>query len=72
MKVTYDRESDALMMEVSDEPIAYAEEAGPVIVHFGQDSRPVLLEVLDASEVLTGLLRITMRAPSDAVAELAV
>ena len=72
MRVSYDRESDALMMEMSDEPIIHAEEAGPVIVHFGKDNRPILLEVLDASEVLTGLLRITMRASSDAVAELAV
>lgn len=71
MRVSYDRESDVLLMEMSDEPIIHAEEAGPVIIHFGADNRPILLEMLDASEVLTGLLRITMRASSDSVAELA-
>ncbi len=48
MKVRYDQEDDVLTYEVSDEPIEYAEEMGQVIVHFTKDSKPVLLEILNA------------------------
>ncbi len=34
MKVKYSRGEDILLIEVSDEPIEYAEEVGPIIVHF--------------------------------------
>jgi len=49
MKVKYDREEDILVYEISDEKIDYAEEMGPVIVHFTKDSKPVMLEILDAN-----------------------
>ncbi|MDI6859253.1 MAG: DUF2283 domain-containing protein [Methanocellales archaeon] len=60
MKVSYDREQDILMVEVSGEPIDYAEEIGPIVVHFTKDDKPVLLEVLDASEFLTEATKVTM------------
>ena len=51
-------------MKVSDEPIAYAEEAERFIVHFSEDGRPVLLEIMDAKdfvlESLDGMLTATM------------
>ena len=34
MKIKYDRDVDILMIELSDEKIDYAEEAGPMIIHF--------------------------------------
>ena len=37
MKIGYDREVDILMIEISDENIDYAEEAGPMIIHFTKD-----------------------------------
>lgn len=50
------------MYEISDEKIDYAEEMGPVIVHFTKDSKPVMLEILDASEFLTQATRIAIRS----------
>ncbi len=50
------------MYEISDEPIDYAEEVGNIIVHFTKEGRPVLLEVLDASEFLAETTKITMRS----------
>lgn len=64
MKVRYDREDDALMMYVGEGSIDYAEEMGELIVHFTAEGRPVLIEVLDASEFLARLTRITATAPS--------
>ena len=52
MKVTYSKDEDILMYEVSDEPIDYAEEMDSVIVHFTKSGKPVLLEVLNASDFL--------------------
>lgn len=52
MKISYNREQDILMYEVSEESIDYAEEMDSMIVHFTKDGKPVLLEILDASEFL--------------------
>ncbi len=62
MKVKYDREEDILVYEISDEKIDYAEEMGPVIVHFTKDSKPVMLEILDANEFLTQAMRVVIRS----------
>ncbi|VVB86518.1 Uncharacterised protein [uncultured archaeon] len=50
------------MYEISDEPIDYAEEIGNIIVHFTKKGRPVILEILDASEFLAETTKITMRS----------
>ena len=65
MKVKYSREEDILLIEVSTEPIEYAEEVGSIIVHFTKDEKPVLLEILDASEFLAETTKITMKPKSE-------
>jgi len=69
MKISYNREQDILMYEVSDEPIDYAEEVGPIIVHFTKEGRPVLLEILDASEFLAATTKITMKSQDETPVE---
>jgi len=55
MKVRYDREEDILMIKVSDEPIDYAQEIGPIIVHFTKEGKAVLFEIMDATEFLANV-----------------
>ena len=55
MKVRYDREEDILMARVSDESIDYAEEIGPIIVHFTKEGKPVLFEIMNATEFLANV-----------------
>ena len=57
MKISYNRKNDILIYEVSEEPIDYAEEVGPIIVHFSKKGKPVLMEILDASGSLPRLQR---------------
>ncbi|MCX7045138.1 MAG: DUF2283 domain-containing protein [Candidatus Sumerlaeota bacterium] len=64
MKAQYNREDDVLMLRLSQGQIDYAEETEGVIVHFTKDNHPVLLEVLDASDWLSRLNRLTARAKS--------
>ncbi len=61
MKVRYSREEDILLIEVSNEPIEHAEEVGSIIVHFTKDEKPVLLEILDASEFLAETTKIIIK-----------
>lgn len=49
-KIKYSKDTDALLIELSDKPIDYAEEEGQVIIHFTKDGEPVLLEILDAKD----------------------
>ena len=53
MKISYDPEADVLTWESnSSGNIDYASENGNIIVHFTKDNVPVLVEVLEASQVL--------------------
>jgi Protein of unknown function (DUF2283) len=52
---------DALLIELSHEPIAYAEDEGQVILHYSQNAKLVLVEILDfrrfmSNETVTALL----------------
>ena len=70
MKVRYDREVDILTIELSDEDIDYAEEAGPIIIHFSKENKPVLIEILDASEFLAELTKISMKISKEEAVEI--
>jgi len=61
MKISYNREDDVMMLEVSSEEIDFAEEMGPIIVHFNKKRKPVLLEILDASEFIAATAKSTIR-----------
>ncbi|CAG1005516.1 MAG: hypothetical protein MPEBLZ_03991 [Candidatus Methanoperedens nitroreducens] len=69
MKISYNRKNDILIYEVSEEPIDYAQEVGPIIVHFSKKGKPVLMEILDASEFLAETSKITMRASDETPVE---
>jgi len=62
MKIRYDREEDILTYEVSSDKIDYAEELDSIIVHFTKEGKPVLLEILDASEFITQTTRAAITA----------
>jgi uncharacterized protein YuzE len=70
MKIQYNRDDDALLIHLREGTIDYAEESEGIIVHFTEDHKPVLLEVLDASDWLSRLMKATATAPSGAEVEL--
>ena len=51
-KIRYSKDVDALLVELSDGLIDYAEEEGQIIIHFNKNGEPVLLEILDAKDFL--------------------
>lgn len=60
-KISYSKDVDALLVELSEEPIAYAEEDGQVILHYSVNEKLVLVEILDfrkfmSEESVTALL----------------
>lgn len=60
-KISYSKDVDALLIEISNEPISYAEDEGEVILHYSQDAKLVLVEILDfrcfmSDETVTALL----------------
>ena len=62
MKLSYDREKDILTVETSEGSIDHAEEIGPIILHLTKENKPILLEILDASEFLSEVSKVTMRS----------
>ncbi len=69
MKIKYDRDADVLTLEISDKEIDHAEEAGPMIIHLTKDNKPVLIEILDASEFLTDLTKISIMTSGKSASE---
>ncbi|MEM3523933.1 MAG: DUF2283 domain-containing protein [Thermoproteota archaeon] len=67
MRIRYSRSEDVLLIELLDEKVDYAEEMGPIIVHFTEDGKPVILEILDASEFIAELSKAAMRAREEPV-----
>lgn len=50
-RLTYDAESDVLMIVVSDSgKLSRAEEKGDMVIHLGQKGEPLFLEVFNASK----------------------
>ncbi len=67
MKASYDRDADALMLYVGKGRVDHAEEMGPFVIHFTKRGKPLLIEILDASEVLSTLTKVTMKSKKAAV-----
>ena len=71
MKIRYSKKEDILIIELSNEKINYAEEKGPIIIHFSFDKKPVFLEILEASEFLSGAMKLKSstkgRKPSEII-----
>ena len=72
MKIRYSKNEDILIIELSNEKIDYAEEKGPIIIHFSHDKKPVLLEILGASEFLSEIMELTTKAKSHKPSEIII
>lgn len=72
MKIRYSKTEDILIIELSSEKIDYAEESGPIIIHFSCDKKPVLLEILEASEFLAEVMELTTKAGSHKPSEIII
>lgn len=60
-RMRYSEDVDALLVELSAEPIDHAEESGQFIVHFSKAGDPVLLEILQAKEFVLGAVTSVVR-----------
>jgi hypothetical protein len=66
----YDREDDVLTLELSESAIDHAEETDGVIAHFSPEDELVLIEVLDVSDFLSRLTKLTANAPTGEAVQL--
>ena len=57
---------------MSEEGIDYAEEVGPMIIHFTKEGKPVLVEILDASDFLAEITKASVRARDSKLAEVLI
>ncbi len=52
-KNRYSKDVDTLLIELSDEAIAYAEAEGQVILHYSNNEKLVLIEILDFKQFMS-------------------
>ncbi|WP_448570228.1 DUF2283 domain-containing protein [Trichothermofontia sp.] len=53
INMSYSQDVDVLLIELSEAPIAYAEDDGEIILHYSQDAKLVLIEILDFQQHLS-------------------
>jgi len=52
-KIKYNEEADVLTIIIAEEEkLSHAEEVGDLIVHFDEDNKPLLIEILRASKIV--------------------
>ncbi|MBX5321422.1 MAG: DUF2283 domain-containing protein [Candidatus Bathyarchaeota archaeon] len=52
-KIKYDDEADVLTVILEENgKLSYAEELGDIILHFGEDGKPLFMEILRASKIV--------------------
>lgn len=59
MRFKYSREADILIIILSYEEIEYVEQAGSINIHFSHNKKPVIIEILEATEFLSKALNFT-------------
>lgn len=52
-KIRYSPDVDAMLIEVSDLPIDYAEDEGNTILHYSSSGELVLIEILDVKKIIS-------------------
>jgi hypothetical protein len=52
-KISYSKDVDALLIELGEGAIAYAEDEGNVILHYSSDNQLLLVEVLDFRHLMS-------------------
>jgi uncharacterized protein YuzE len=52
-KIRYSKDVDVLLIELSDDAIAYAEDEGQVILHYSNNEKLVLIEILDFKQSMS-------------------
>lgn len=57
MKYEYDRETDILVIRLSDQKPDFGEQAENIITHYSKDGKPVEIEILDASRTVLELIK---------------
>ncbi|MCP8308750.1 MAG: DUF2283 domain-containing protein [archaeon] len=62
LKVDYSPDVDALIITLSDEKPEYGEDIGSgIIIHYSKDAKPVEVEILNASEIITSSVQAIIR-----------
>ncbi len=52
-KIRYSQDVDAMLIEISDSPIAFAEDEGNMILHYSSSGELVLIEILDVKQFMS-------------------
>lgn len=53
MNIKYYKEDDLLTVRLSKRQYKVAEKVGPFIIHYDKNRKPILLEILNASKLLS-------------------
>ena len=62
VKINYDSDADVLSFSMGGQKFDHAEEMWPFIVHFSKANKPVYLEIIDASKMISQIVGVAIQA----------
>ncbi len=57
MKFKYDKETDILVITLSDGKPDFGDQSGDIITHYNKDGKPIEIEILNASENALNIIK---------------
>lgn len=60
MKYKYDKVTDILIIEMSEESPDFAEQKGNIIAHYNKNGKPIEIEILDASDTASKIINLIL------------
>lgn len=60
MKYKYDKVTDILIIEMSEDSPDFAEQKGNIIAHYNKDGKPIEIEILDASDTASKIINLIL------------
>jgi len=69
LRVRYSPDADVLLISINNEKPEYGEEMlNQIIIHYNKDNKPIEIEILNATEILTEIIKVMLKTKKEEIA----
>ena len=69
LKIKYSPGADILLISINNEKPEYGEEMlNQIIIHYNKDNKPIEIEILNATEILTEIIKVMLKTKKEEIA----
>ena len=69
LRIRYSPDADILLISINNEKPEYGEEMlNQIIIHYNKDNKPIEIEILNATEILTKIIKVMLKTKKEEIA----